>query len=90
MDQTAAPAAPASSRFNMDTLEEKKKPAFQRGKDGHLTLNAADDFFSNPLGGSAGRANSLGGCQYRPGVDDRWHSRCRRPAPGKTARDVAG
>lgn len=59
LDAAAAPAAPASSRFNMDTLEEKKKPAFQRGKDGHLTLAAADDFFSNPLGGAAGRSNSL-------------------------------
>ncbi|KAL4434371.1 hypothetical protein ABPG75_000812 [Micractinium tetrahymenae] len=60
LDQTAAPAAPAGSRFNMDALEEKKKPAFQRGKDGHLTLNAADDFFSNPMGGgAAGRSNSL-------------------------------
>lgn len=67
LDAAAAPAAPASSRFNMDTLEEKKKPAFQRGKDGHLTLAAADDFFSNPLGGAAGRSNSLGGCRPRPG-----------------------
>lgn len=48
----AAPAAPAGSRFTMDALEEKK-PAFARGKDGHLTLNAGDDFFSNPTGGSA-------------------------------------
>ncbi|KAI7836389.1 hypothetical protein COHA_009751 [Chlorella ohadii] len=59
----APPAAPATSRFNMDTLEEKK-PALQRGKDGHLTLNAVgtgDDFFSNPLGGGnlSGRQGSL-------------------------------
>ncbi len=37
----------------------------QRGKDGHLTLNAVgtgDDFFSNPLGGGnlSGRQGSLG------------------------------
>lgn len=44
-------------------------PALQRGKDGHLTLNAkgGDDFFSNPLGsGNLGspsaRQNSLGEC----------------------------
>ena len=40
----------------------------QRGKDGHLTLNAVgtgDDFFSNPLGGGnlSGRQGSLGTCR---------------------------
>jgi hypothetical protein len=34
-------------------------PRMQRGKDGHLTLNSSDDFFSNPLGGG-GRSGSLG------------------------------
>ena len=51
--------APAGSRFNMDALEEKKKPAAQRGKDGHLTLNTGGDFFSNPMGGGVNRTSSL-------------------------------
>lgn len=50
---------PAASRFNMDAMEEKK-PALQRGKDGHLTLNGGDDFFSNPMGSGGGmRPGSL-------------------------------
>lgn len=48
--EEAIGAPPASSRFNMDALEEKRRPAVQRGKDGHLKLNAGDDFFSDPLG----------------------------------------
>lgn len=52
-----AVAAPTSSRFTMDALEEKKRPAVQRGKDGHLTLNASNDFFSDPLG----KASGMGG-----------------------------
>ena len=45
----------------------------QRGKDGHLTLNAVgtgDDFFSNPLGGGnlSGRQGSLGACGTRQAV----------------------
>jgi ADP-ribosylation factor GTPase-activating protein 2/3 len=56
--EEAIGAPPASSsRFNMDALEEKRRPAVQRGKDGHLTLNAGDDFFSDPLGKSS--ANTL-------------------------------
>lgn len=39
---------PTSSRFAMDTLEEKMRPA--RGKDGHLTLDTSSDFFSDPIG----------------------------------------
>jgi len=54
-------AAPPSSRFTMDALEEKKRPAVQRGKDGHLTLNtSSNDFFADPLGkSSGGRGDSL-------------------------------
>ena len=47
-DAVGAPAA--SSRFNMDTMEEKRRPPMPRGKDGHLTLDASNDFFSDPLG----------------------------------------
>ena len=57
---STAGAPAASSRFNLDVMEEKKAPAFQRGKDGHLTLNAGDDFFSNPMGGGSSRQASLG------------------------------
>ena len=49
--EEAIGAPPASSRFNMDALEEKRRPV-SRGKDGHLTLNGGDDFFSDPLGKS--------------------------------------
>lgn len=55
-------AAPTASRFTMDALEEKKRPAMQRGKDGHLTLDTSSDFFSDPLGQSSsklGRQDSL-------------------------------
>jgi ADP-ribosylation factor GTPase-activating protein 2/3 len=54
--EEAIGAPPASSRFTMDALEEKRRPAVQRGKDGHLTLNAGDDFFSDPLGKSSAGA----------------------------------
>jgi ADP-ribosylation factor GTPase-activating protein 2/3 len=61
--EDALPAAPAaSSRFNMDAMEEKRRPAPARGKDGHLTLDASSDFFSDPLGktssGALGRQDS--------------------------------
>ncbi|PSC67912.1 putative ADP-ribosylation factor GTPase-activating AGD8 [Micractinium conductrix] len=60
--EPGAPAAPASSRFTMDALEEKKPAAVARGKDGHLTLNAGDDFFSNPMGSarSLDKQSSMG------------------------------
>jgi ADP-ribosylation factor GTPase-activating protein 2/3 len=54
--EEAIGAPPASSRFNMDALEEKRRPAVQRGKDGHLTLNAGDDFFSDPMGKNSAAA----------------------------------
>lgn len=51
------PPAP-SSRFAMDTLENKHRPAIQRGKDGHLTLDASDDFFADPFGNTQKEAKS--------------------------------
>lgn len=57
--QTEAAAAPGTSRFDLDVLEEKKAPAVQRGKDGHITLGGSADFFNNPMGGSLGRTSSL-------------------------------
>lgn len=62
MEDFAMPnAAPASSRFNLDVMEERKKPAAIRGKDGHLTIgsSAGDDFFSDPMGKSVNRTSSL-------------------------------
>jgi ADP-ribosylation factor GTPase-activating protein 2/3 len=47
-----------SSRFAMDTLESKHRPAIQRGKDGHLTLDASDDFFADPFGETQKEAKS--------------------------------
>ena len=54
--------APTSSRFAMDALEEKKRVAPARGKDGHLTLDTSSDFFADPIGkssGGLGRQDSL-------------------------------
>ncbi len=42
-------AAPQSSRFTMDVLEDKVEST-RRGKDGHVQLDMNDDFFSNPIG----------------------------------------
>ncbi|MEW5300195.1 MAG: hypothetical protein WDW38_003035 [Sanguina aurantia] len=41
----------AASRFSYDTLNTEPVAAapVQRGKDGHLTLNTGNDFFSNPM-----------------------------------------
>ncbi|GAB4815643.1 hypothetical protein N2152v2_002689 [Parachlorella kessleri] len=65
----AAPSAPAGSRFNMDLMEGKKKPAVQRGKDGHLTLNTSGgDFFSNPMGGGSMGTGSTAGSGGRGGA----------------------
>ena len=63
---STAGAPAASSRFNLDAMEEKKAPAFQRGKDGHLTLNTGDDFFSNPMGGSSRQASLGEGAPRQP------------------------
>lgn len=50
LDGDIAPSMSAgSSRFALDSLEEKKSNV-QRGKDGHIILDSGDDFFSNPLG----------------------------------------
>lgn len=44
----------AASRFAYSQIAEDeqaaKAPSVKRGKDGHLTLGAADDFWSNPTG----------------------------------------
>ena len=58
---TAAP----SSRFTMDALEEKRRPAMQRGKDGHLTLSASDDFFADPFGKTT-KSGGAGGESLSP------------------------
>lgn len=50
LDGDTAPSISAgSSRFALDSLEEKKSNVL-RGKDGHIILDSGDDFFSNPLG----------------------------------------
>lgn len=86
-DAVGAPAA--ASRFNMDALEEKRRPAVQRGKDGHLTLGDSNDFFSDPLGkSSAGVAeprsptglSGVGGSS-RGGFGTRTTSGSRRGGP---------
>lgn len=50
----AEKASAAASRFAYNQLAEdeqvSKAPSAKRGKDGHLTLGAADDFWSNPTG----------------------------------------
>jgi len=56
--EEAIGAPPSSSRFDMDALEEKRRPAVQRGKDGHLKLNQGDDFFSDPMGKSSSGAHN--------------------------------
>lgn len=42
-----------ASRFAYDVLanadEATKAPGVKRGKDGHVQLSGADDFFSSPL-----------------------------------------
>ena len=52
-----ASSTPATSRFAYDVLaaedEAAKAPNMKRGKDGHLTLNQGNDFFSNPMGSGA-------------------------------------
>jgi ADP-ribosylation factor GTPase-activating protein 2/3 len=67
MDAEVSPL-PASSRFNLDAIEEKTRAAPARGKDGHLTLSASDDFFSDPMGSNVGRKDSLDGGNGVSGV----------------------
>lgn len=72
-------AGSGGSRFNLDAMEERKRPAPSRGKDGHLTIGGSDDFFSNPIGSGLNRASSIdkptstttgggGGSGYSSGV----------------------
>lgn len=49
-DEFGGPPKARSSRFDMDALEEKVRPAVQRGQDGHLKLSASSDFFDDPFG----------------------------------------
>ena len=58
-----ASSTPATSRFAYDVLaaedEAAKAPNTKRGKDGHLTLNQGNDFFSNPMGSSTSTSGAL-------------------------------
>lgn len=95
-DAVGAPAA--SSRFTMDALEEKRRPAVQRGKDGHLTLDASNDFFSDPLGkSSAGVAEprsptglSGAGASRGGGFGSRTMSGSRRGGPAAAPSEPDG
>jgi ADP-ribosylation factor GTPase-activating protein 2/3 len=77
LEEFAMPTAGSGgSRFNLDAMEERKRPAPSRGKDGHLTIGGSDDFFSNPMGSGLNRASSIdkptstttGGSGYSNGV----------------------
>lgn len=69
-------AGSGGSRFNLDAMEERKRPAPSRGKDGHLTVGGSDDFFSNPMGSGLNRTSSIdkptstttSGSKYSSGV----------------------
>ncbi|KAK9915439.1 hypothetical protein WJX75_009230 [Coccomyxa subellipsoidea] len=54
-----------ASRFAYDVLanadEATKAPGVKRGKDGHVQLSGADDFFSSPLSAKGSLAKSVGG-----------------------------
>lgn len=55
-----ASSSKAASRFAYDVLanadEAAKAPGVKRGKDGHVQLPAADDFFSSPLSNKSSAA----------------------------------
>lgn len=55
-----ASSSKAASRFAYDVLanadEAAKAPGVKRGKDGHVQLAAADDFFSSPLSNKSSAA----------------------------------
>ncbi|BDA43782.1 probable ADP-ribosylation factor GTPase-activating protein [Coccomyxa sp. Obi] len=60
-----ASSSKAASRFAYDVLanadEAAKAPGVKRGKDGHVQLSAADDFFSSPLSNKSSAAKGMGG-----------------------------
>lgn len=78
-----ASSSKVASRFAYDVLanadEAAKAPGVKRGKDGHVQLAAADDFFSAPLapggkvsGGRCARAcDSSSGCTAVITCDER-------------------
>lgn len=51
-DEKETPASSTASRFAYDVLASEadavKAPSVKRGKDGHVSLGASGDFFSNP------------------------------------------
>lgn len=53
-EHTRTPPPPPPNSIPSKTQQLAPRPAPQRGKDGHLTLNTSGDFFSNPMGGGGG------------------------------------
>lgn len=51
---SSSAGAPGGSRFSYDVLNAEPVAAMQRGKDGHLTLNSSNDFFSQAAAARAG------------------------------------
>jgi len=68
-----ASSSKVASRFAYDVLanadEAAKAPGVKRGKDGHVQLAAADDFFSAPLapGGKASGGRYVRPCDLSTG-----------------------